>query len=124
MEFHHGQPDGFSDCQGRRSPMHGIPVVIKDNLDTADMPTSAGSFLLKNSFPPDDAFLVKQLKDAGAVILAKLNLSEFASGGSTNSIGGEIGNPHSLTRSPAGSRLCVRATAARYSVADSYPSIA
>lgn len=90
-------------AQGRRSPMHGIPVVIKDNLDTADMPTSAGSFLLKNSFPPDDAFLVKQLKDAGAIILAKLNLSEFASGGSTNSIGGEIGNPHSLTRSPAGS---------------------
>lgn len=90
-------------AQGRRSPMHGIPVVIKDNLDTADMPTSAGSFLLKNSFPPDDAFLVKQLKDAGAIILAKLNLSEFASGGSTNSVGGEIGNPHSLTRSPAGS---------------------
>lgn len=89
--------------QGRRSPMHGIPVVIKDNLDTADMPTTAGSFLLKDSVPPDDAFLVKQLRDAGAIILAKLNLSEFASGDATNSIGGVIGNPHSETRSPAGS---------------------
>ena len=46
-------------AKGRRSPMHGIPVVIKDNLDTADMPTTAGSSLLKNSYPPDDAFVVK-----------------------------------------------------------------
>jgi amidase len=89
--------------KGRRSPMHGIPVVIKDNLDTADMPTTAGSFLLKNSFPPDDAFLVKKLRDAGAIILAKLNMSEFASGEALSSLGGEIGNPHSLTRSPSGS---------------------
>jgi amidase len=88
---------------GRRSPMHGIPVVIKDNLDTADMPTTAGSFLLKDSYPPDDAFLVKKLRDAGAIILAKLNMSEFASGAALNSLGGEIGNPHSLTRSPSGS---------------------
>jgi Asp-tRNA(Asn)/Glu-tRNA(Gln) amidotransferase A subunit family amidase len=63
--------------------MHGIPVVIKDNFDTADMPTTAGSFLLKDSLPPDGAFLVKQLKDAGAIILGKLNLSEFASGDAT-----------------------------------------
>ncbi len=88
---------------GRRSPMHGIPVVIKDNLDTADMPTTAGSYLLKDSYPPDDAFLVKKLRDAGAIILAKLNMSEFASGSALNSLGGEIGNPHSLTRSPSGS---------------------
>ncbi|WP_237132221.1 amidase family protein [Pseudohongiella sp. O18] len=89
--------------QGRRSPMHGIPVVIKDNLDTADMPTTAGSFMLKGSLPPDDAFVVKKLRDAGAIILAKLNLSEFASGDASNSIGGEIGNPHSDSRSPSGS---------------------
>ena len=89
--------------KGRRSPMHGIPVVIKDNLDTADMPTTAGSFLLRESYPPDDAFLVKKLRDAGAIILAKLNMSEFASGDALNSLGGEIGNPHSLTRSPSGS---------------------
>lgn len=88
---------------GRRSPMHGIPIVIKDNLDTSDMPTTAGSFLLKNSYPPDDAFLVKKLKDAGAIILAKLNMSEFASGRAISSLGGAIGNPHSLTRSPSGS---------------------
>lgn len=90
-------------AQGRRSPMHGIPVVIKDNLDTADMATTAGSFLLKDSLPPDDAFLVKKLRDSGAIILAKLNMSEFASGGALNSLGGEIGNPHSATRSPSGS---------------------
>jgi amidase len=88
---------------GRRSPMHGIPVVIKDNIDTADMPTTAGSFMLKNAYPPDDAFLVKKLRDAGAIILAKLNMSEFASGEALSSLGGEIGNPHSLTRSPSGS---------------------
>jgi len=89
--------------KGRRSPMHGIPVVIKDNFDTADMPTTAGSYLLKSAYPPDDAFLVKKLRDAGAIILAKLNMSEFASGDALSSLGGAIGNPHSLTRSPSGS---------------------
>ena len=89
--------------KGPRSPMHGSPVVIKDNLDTADMPTTAGSFRLKNSYPPDDAFLVKKLSDAGAIILAKLNMSEFASGDALSSPGGAIGNPHSSTRSPEGS---------------------
>lgn len=88
---------------GPRSPMHGIPVVIKDNLDTADMPTTAGSFMLAGSLPPDDAFVVKQLRDAGAIILAKLNLSEFASGGALNSLGGVIANPHHLGRTPSGS---------------------
>lgn len=88
---------------GRRSPLHGIPIVIKDNLDTSDMPTTAGSFLLKGSYPPDDAFLVKKLRDAGAIIIAKLNLSEFASGSAMNSLGGAINNPHDLKRSPAGS---------------------
>ncbi len=88
---------------GRRSPLHGIPVVIKDNLDTADMPTTAGSFMLAESTPPDDAFLVQQLRQAGAIILGKLNLSEFASGAAMNSLGGQITNPHNLGRSPAGS---------------------
>ncbi|MDP5070335.1 MAG: amidase family protein [Congregibacter sp.] len=88
---------------GPRSPLHGIPVVIKDNLDTADMPTTAGSFMLAGSLPPDDAYVVKKLRDAGAVILAKLNLSEFASGGSLNSLGGVIANPHHLGRTPSGS---------------------
>jgi amidase len=88
---------------GRRSALHGIPIVIKDNLDTADMPTTAGSFLLKGSYPPDDAFVVKQLRDAGAIVIAKLNMSEFASGGAMNSLSGLINNPHDLKRSPSGS---------------------
>jgi len=88
---------------GRRSPLHGIPVLLKDNMDTADLPTTAGSFLLQDSIPPDDAFIVQQLRKAGAIILAKLNMSEFASGGAMNSLGGPTYNPHDTTRSPAGS---------------------
>ena len=88
---------------GRRSPLHGIPVLLKDNMDTADLPTTAGSFLLQDSIPPDDAFIVQQLREAGAIILAKLNMSEFASGGAMNSLGGPTYNPHDTTRSPAGS---------------------
>lgn len=65
---------------GKRSLLHGIPVVLKDNYDTHDLPTTGGSVLLEGSLPPDDAFLVKKLRDAGAVIIAKVNLSEFASG--------------------------------------------
>jgi len=89
--------------KGRRSPLHGIPVVLKDNFDTADMPTTAGSFMLKGSVPPDDAFLVRQLREAGAIILAKLNMSEFASGDAMNSLDGPTYNPHDLTRTPSGS---------------------
>jgi amidase len=88
---------------GPRSPLHGIPVVLKDNYDTADMPTTAGSFMLEGSIPPDDAFVVKKLREAGAIILAKLNMSEFASGGTISSLGGGSLNPHKLTRSPSGS---------------------
>lgn len=90
-------------AEGRRSPLHGIPVVLKDNIDTADMPTTAGSFMLKDSIPPDDAFLVQQLRDAGAIILAKLNMSEFASGDALSSLGGPIYNPHDPRRTPSGS---------------------
>lgn len=89
--------------KGRRSPLHGIPVVLKDNFDTADMPTTAGSFMLKGSIPPDDAFLVSQLREAGAIVLAKLNMSEFASGDAMNSLDGPIYNPHDPARTPSGS---------------------
>jgi len=93
--------------KGPRSPIHGIPIVLKDNFDTFDMPTTAGSILLKGSVPPDDAFVVKKLRDAGAIILAKVNLSEFASGsGGPNgfsSMGGQTLNPHDLTKGPSGS---------------------
>jgi len=90
---------------GPRSPLHGIPVVLKDNVDTRDMPTTGGSALLAGSIPPDDAFLVQQLRDAGAIILAKVNMSELASGVTMSSVagGGWIRNPHDLGRSPSGS---------------------
>ncbi|MYD85814.1 MAG: glutamyl-tRNA amidotransferase, partial [Acidobacteria bacterium] len=90
-------------ADGPRSPLHGIPVVLKDNLDTADLPTTAGSVLLAGSLPPDDAFLVRKLRDAGAIVLAKVNMSEFASGGAMSSLGGRTRNPHDPTRSPSGS---------------------
>jgi len=89
--------------RGARSPLHGIPVVLKDNYDTFDMPTTGGSVLLEGWIPPRDAFIVKKLRDAGAIILAKVNMSEFASGGTYSSLGGQTRNPHDLARSPSGS---------------------
>lgn len=95
--------DAERKAKGPRSPLHGIPVIIKDNIDTADMPTTGGSVMLDGWVPPDDAFVVKKLRDAGAVIIAKANLSEFASGATHSSLGGQILNPHDLARSPSGS---------------------
>ena len=94
-----------------RGPMHGIPVVLKDNIDTADdMKTTAGSLALVDApRPARDASLVEQLRAAGAVILAKTNLSEWANFRSTNSIsgwsgrGGQTRNPYILDRNPCGS---------------------
>ena len=85
-----------------RGPLHGIPVLMKDNYDTVDMPTTGGSVLLEGNMAPDDAFMVKKLRDAGAIIFAKVNLGEFANGGQS-SLGGQSLNPHDLTRTPAGS---------------------
>lgn len=95
--------DAERKTKGPRSPLHGVPVIIKDNIDTADMPTTGGSVMLAGWTPPDDAFVVKKLRDAGAVIIGKANLSEFASGATHSSIGGQILNPHDLARSPSGS---------------------
>jgi amidase len=95
--------DAERKSKGPRSPLHGIPIVVKDNIDTADMPTTGGSVLLEGSMPPDDAFVIRKLRAAGAVIIAKANLSEFASAATKSSIGGQILNPHDLARSPAGS---------------------
>lgn len=87
-----------------RGPLHGIPVIIKDNYDTGDMPTSAGSLALANSQPAADAFVIKRLRDAGAVILAKSNLHELAAGiTSVSSLGGQTRNPYDPTRCPGGS---------------------
>jgi amidase len=95
--------DAERKAKGPRSPLHGIPIVLKDNYNTADLPTTGGSVLLEGSIPPDDAFLVKKLRAAGAIVIAKANLSEFASGGTHSSLGGQTLNPHDLTRSPSGS---------------------
>jgi amidase len=85
-------------------PLGCIPIVLKDNFDTADMPTTAGAFTLKGAQPEKDAFAVKRLRDAGAIILGKANLQEFASGGiSVSSLGGQVKNPYDLTRTPGGS---------------------
>src|SRR3954464_13383008 len=95
--------DAERKAKGRRSPLHGIPVVLKDNYDTFDMPTTGGSVLLEGSVPAKDPFVVKKLRDAGAIVLAKLNMSEFASGGAYSSLGGQSRNPHDLARTPSGS---------------------
>jgi amidase len=95
--------DAERKTKGRRSPLHGIPVVLKDNFNTMDMPTTGGSVLLEGSIPPADAFVVKKLRDAGAIILAKVNMSEFASAGAFSSLGGQSRNPHDLMRTPSGS---------------------
>jgi amidase len=89
---------------GNLKPLGCIPIVLKDNYDTADMPTSAGSILLKNAQPEKDAFVVAKLRENGALILGKTNLQEFALGGiSVSSLGGQTRNPYDLTRTPGGS---------------------
>jgi amidase len=87
-----------------RGPLHGIPIVLKDNYDTFDMPTSAGTLALAGLVPPDDAFQVRRLREAGAVILGKTNMHELASGITTiASLGGQTLNPYDPTRNPGGS---------------------
>ena len=87
-----------------RGPLHGIPVVVKDNYDTADMPTSAGTIALATSVPPDDAFQVQKLREAGAIILGKTNMHELARGITTvSSLTGQTRNPYDPTRNPGGS---------------------
>jgi amidase len=93
-----------------RGPLHGIPVLIKDNIDTADrMMTTAGSLALVGSTPPKDSFVAQKLRAAGAVILGKTNLSEWANIRSSHSTsgwsgrGGQTRNPYALDRNPCGS---------------------
>jgi amidase len=97
-------------ARGPRGPLHGIPVLIKDNIATADrMMTTAGSLALVGSKPPKDSFLAQKLRAAGAVILAKTNLSEWANIRSNHSTSGWSGrggltrNPYALDRNPCGS---------------------
>src|SRR6202045_2957957 len=85
-------------------PLGCIPIVLKDNFDTADMPTTAAALTMKGAQPERDAYTVKRLREAGAIILGKANMQEFASGGiSVSSLGGQVKNPYDLTRTPGGS---------------------
>src|ERR1700676_3848017 len=102
--------DQERNAKGARGPLHGIPVLIKDNIDTADrMMTTAGSLALVGSKPPKDSMVAQKLREAGAVILGKTNLSEWANIRSNQSTsgwsgrGGQTKNPYVLDRNPCGS---------------------
>nr|WP_136250772.1 amidase [Ningiella ruwaisensis] len=96
--------------QGKlRGPLHGVPVLVKDNIETSNMPTTAGSLALINNHTKRDAPIIQRLKEAGAIILGKTNLSEWAnfrdedSVSGWSAVGGQTRNPHSLDRTPCGS---------------------
>jgi amidase len=85
-------------------PLHCVPLVLKDNFNTADLPTTGGSASLAGMQPPADAFVVAKLRNAGAIILGKSNMHEFALSGTTvSSLGGQTLNPYDLTRTSGGS---------------------
>src|SRR6266705_6213867 len=87
-----------------RSPLHGIPIALKDNIDTAGTRTTAASEVFDDRVPNEDAEVVRRLKEAGAVVIGKTNLHEFAAGGSSASTYfGPVRNPWALDRIPAGS---------------------
>jgi amidase len=93
-----------------RGPLHGIPVILKDNIDTHDkMPNTAGATALRNSYPVKDSFIARKLREAGAVIIGKSNLSEWAnfranvSSSGWSGVGGQTKNPYVLDRNPCGS---------------------
>ena len=92
--------------RGLTGPLHGIPVIVKDNYDIAHLPTSAGSLALADSVPPDDAFQVRMIRDAGGIVLAKSNMAEFAFS-PYETVGsrlpGYTRNPYALNRVTAGS---------------------
>jgi len=114
----HLAPDAVDEAKARdearrrgdvRGPMHGIPVLLKDNIDVAGMPTTAGSLALEHSMPDRDAALVTRLREAGAVILGKANLTEFANfmtedmPSGYSSLGGQVLNPYDVSLTPCGS---------------------
>jgi Asp-tRNA(Asn)/Glu-tRNA(Gln) amidotransferase A subunit family amidase len=90
---------------GELRPLHGIPMIVKDNYDTAGLQTAGGSLALKGSIPPDDSYQVRKLREAGAIVLAKSNMAEWAFSPyvTESSIGGITRNPYDLDRVPAGS---------------------
>jgi amidase len=88
---------------GKRTPLHGIPVLLKANIDVAGWPATAGFYALRDSLAGADATQTARLRRAGCVILGLTNMSEFASGPAISTLGGQIRNPYALDRSPAGS---------------------
>ncbi len=111
-------PDALADAEALdseraagqlRGPLHGVPVLLKDNIDVAGMPTTAGSRFMANAMPLQDAFIVERLREQGAVILGKTNLSEWAnfhsnmSSSGWSGLGGQVQNPYDVTRNPCGS---------------------
>lgn len=89
---------------GRRSPLHGIPVAVKDTVDVRDIPSAGGNVLLAGTFPEHDATVVRKLREAGAIIFFKANLDEFnLAAKGLSSLGGQVLNPYDLTRNPGGS---------------------
>lgn len=90
--------------RGPRGPLHGIPIILKDNFDAVGLPTSGGSIALAGLMPPDDAYQVRRLREAGAIVLAKSNLHELAAGiTSISSFGGQTRNPYDPRRNAGGS---------------------
>ncbi|WP_255048065.1 amidase family protein [Lacihabitans sp. CS3-21] len=87
-------------------PLHGIPIIVKDNYNTFDMPTTNGTLAMKNSIPPADAFVIQKIREAGAIIIAKSNLAEFAQSGNfsvSSILPGYSRNPYDTRRTTAGS---------------------
>ena len=112
---------------GPRGPLFGIPILLKDNIDTFDLPTTAGGLILDSSLPPDDAFITQQLRDAGAIILGKANLTEFANfiafdmPNGFSAVGGQTLNPYGPGKfdvggSSSGSAAAIAANLAAISI--------
>jgi len=96
-------PDAAYVKSGFVGPLHGIPVLVKDEIDTAGMPTTLGTLVFKDYRPTKDAFVIERLRTAGAIILGKTTLSEFAAGDTYGSMFGAIRNPYDLERTVGGS---------------------
>lgn len=98
--------DSIYAVRGPVGPLHGIPIIVKDNYDTFDLPTTNGILALKHSMPPDDAYQIRRVREAGAIILAKANLAEFATSGAytvSSVLPGFSRNPYDTKRVTAGS---------------------
>ncbi|MFN7936102.1 MAG: amidase family protein [Bryobacteraceae bacterium] len=97
------QLDAAYKKSGPVGPLHGIPIVLKDQMDAAGIPTTLGSLVMKDYVPTKDSFVVAKLRKAGAIILAKVTLGELGAGDSYGSLYGETHNPYDLARTPGGS---------------------